>query len=118
MIAMKTAVLDSGFAGSTQQTTPLVLEPARKTHRAVLSSEALAKEETREARAGERGKARKPKRVVVPFFVPESGLEAPDQRIKVPKPGVWGWAELGFVTVLIASALVLISLSMAAAGNL
>ena len=108
MIAMKTAVLDSGFAGSTQQTIPLVLEPARKTHRAV----------TREARAGESGKARKPKRVVVPFFVPESGLEGPDQRIKVPKPGAWGWAELGFVTVLLASALVLISLSMAAAGTL
>lgn len=106
MTAMKTAVLDSGFAGSTQQTIPLVLEPARRTHRAV----------TRDAR--ETGKARKPKRVVVPFFVPESGLEAPDARIQVPKPGVWGWAELGFVTVLLASALVLISLSMSAAGNL
>jgi hypothetical protein len=106
--AMKTAVLDNGFAGSTQQTIPLVLEPARRTHRAL----------TREARAGESGKARKPKRVVVPFFVPESGLEAPDARIQVPKPGVWGWAEIGFVTVLLASALVLISLSMAAAGNL
>jgi hypothetical protein len=106
--AMKTAVLDKGFAGSTQQTIPLVLEPARRTHRAL----------TREARAGESGKARKPKRVVVPFFVPESGLEAPDARIQVPKPGVWGWAELGFVTVLLASAFALISLSVAAAGNL
>ena len=105
---MNTAVLDSGFAGSSQQTIPLVLEPARKTRRAV----------TREARAGESGKARKPKRVVVPFSVPESGLEAPDERIQVPKPGVWGWAELGFVTVLLASAFVLISLSLAAAGNL
>ena len=101
MTAMKTAVLDSGFAGSSQRTIPLVLEPARKTHRAV-----------------ESGKARKPKRVVVPFFVPESGLEAPDARIQVPKPGVWGWAELGFVTVLLASAFVVISLSVAAAGNL
>ena len=105
---MKTAVLDSGFAGSTQQAIPLALEPARKTHRAV----------TRDARVGESGKARKPKRVVVPFFVPESGLEAPDARIQVPKPGVWGWAELGFVTVLLASAFALISLSVAAAGNL
>jgi hypothetical protein len=105
---MNTAVLDSGFAGSSQQTIPLVLEPARKTRRAV----------TREARAGESGKTRKPKRVVVPFSVPESGLEAPDRRIRVPKPGVWGWAELGFVTVLLASAFVLISLSAAAAGNL
>jgi hypothetical protein len=103
---MKTAVLDSGFAGSTQQTIPLVLEPTRRTHRAV----------TRDAR--ETGKTRKPKRIVVPFFVPESGLEAPDARIQVPKPGVWGWAELGIVTVLSASALLLISLSMAAAGNL
>jgi hypothetical protein len=104
--AMKTAVLDSGFAGSPQQTIPLVLEPARRTHRAV----------NRDAR--ETGKARKPKRVVVPFFVPESGLEAPDARIQLPKPGVWGWAELGFVTVLLASAFILISLSVAAAGNL
>ena len=102
MTAMKTAVLDIGFAGSTRQTIPLVLEPARKTRR--------------EARAGESGKARKPKRVVVPFSVP--GLEAPDARIQVPKPGVWGWAELGFVTVLLASAFVLISLSVAAAENL
>jgi hypothetical protein len=115
---MKTAVLDSGFASSTQQTIPLVLEPARRTHRAVLSSIALAKEQAREKRVGESGKARKPKRVVVPFSVPEMGLEAPNARIQVPKPGVWGWAEFGFVTVLLASAFVLISLSMAAAGNL
>jgi hypothetical protein len=106
--AMKTAVLDSGFAGSTQQTIPLVLEPARKTHRAV----------TREARAGESGKARKPKRVVVPFFVPESGLEAPDARIQVPKSVVCERLEFGFMVVLLASAFVLISLSVAAAGNL
>ena len=106
--AMKTAVLDSGFAGSTRQNIPLVLEPARRTARAL----------TRETRAGESGKARKPKRVVVPFFVPESGLEAPDARIQVPKPGVWGWAEVGFVTVLLASASVLTFLSVAAAGNL
>ena len=105
---MKTAVLDSGFAGSTRQTIPLVLEPARKTHRAV----------TREARAGESGKARKPKRVVVPFFVPESGLEAPDARIQVPKSVVWEKLEFGFMVVLLASAFVLISLSVAAAGNL
>jgi hypothetical protein len=105
---MKTAVLDSGFVGSSRQTIPLVLEPARRTHRAV----------TRETRVGESGKARKPKRVVVPFSVPELGLEAPDARIQVPKPGVWGWAELGFVTVLLASAFVLISLSVAAFGNL
>ena len=107
MTAMNTAVLDRGFAGSSQQTIPLVLEPPRKTRPV-----------TGEARAGESGKTRKPKRVVVPFFVPESGLEAPDARIQVPKPGVWGWAELGFVTVLLASAFVLISLSVAAAANL
>jgi hypothetical protein len=98
---MKTAVLDSGFAGPTQQTIPLVLEPARKTHRAVTS-----------------GKARKPKRVVVPFFVPESGLEAPDARMRVPKSVVWERLEFGFVMVLLASAFVLISLSVAAGGNL
>jgi hypothetical protein len=115
---MKTAVLDSGFVGSTRQTAPLVLEPARRTHRAVLSSVASAKAETRETRVGESGKGRKPKRVVVPFSVPELGLEAPDARIQVPKPGVWGWAEIGFVTVLLASAFVLISLSVAASGNL
>ena len=107
MTAMKTAVLDSGFAGLTRQTTPLVLEPARKTRPV-----------TRDARVGESGKARKPKRVVVPFSVPESGLEAPDARIQVPKPGVWGWAELGFVAVLLASAFVMTFLSVAAAGNL
>jgi hypothetical protein len=105
---MKTAVLDSGFAGSTRQTIPLALEPARKTHLAV----------TREARAGESGKARKPKRVVVPFFVPESGLEAADARIQVPKSVVWERLEFGFMVVLLASAAVLISLSVAAAGNL
>jgi hypothetical protein len=105
--AMKTAVLDSGFAGSTRQTIPLVLEPARRTRPV-----------TREARVGESGKARTPKRIVVPFSVPESGLEAPDARIRVPKPGVWEWAELGFVTVLLASAFVLAFLSVAAAGNL
>jgi hypothetical protein len=105
--AMKTAVLDSGFAGSSRQTIPLVLEPARRTRRAV----------TREARAGESKPARIPKRVVVPFSVP-SELEAPDARIRVPKSGVLGWVELGFVMVLFASAFVLIFLSVAAAGNM
>jgi hypothetical protein len=104
---MKTAVLDSGFAGSTRQTIPLVLEPARKTRPV-----------TREARVGESGKARKPKRVVVPFSVPESGLEAADARIQVPKSVVWERLEFGFMVVLLASAAVLISLSVAAAGNL
>jgi hypothetical protein len=91
---MKTAVLvDSGFAGLSQQTIPLILEPARKP-------------------------TRKPKRVVVPFSVSESGLEAPDARIQVQKSGVWGSVELGFVMVLFASAFVLIFLSVAATGNL
>jgi hypothetical protein len=115
---MKTAVLDSGFAGTSQQTIPLVLEPARKTRRAVLSSVALAKEETREARAGESKSARILKRVVVPFSVSQPELEAPDARIQVPKSGVWGWVELGFVMVLFASAFVLTFLSVAAAGNM
>ena len=90
---MKTAVLDSGFAGTSQQTIPLVLEPARKV-------------------------ARKPKRVVVPFSVSRPELEAPDARIEVPKSGVSGWVELGFALVLMASAFTLVFLSVAAAGNM
>lgn len=91
---MKTAVLfDSGFAGLSQQTSPLVLEPARKPTRI-------------------------PKRVVVPFSVSQAELEAPDARIQVPKSGVFGWVELGFVMVLFASAFVLIFLSVASPGNM
>ena len=93
MRAMKTAVLDSGYAGPSQQTIPLVLEPARKPTRI-------------------------PKRVVIPFSVSEPELEAPDARIWIPKSGVLGWVELGFVMVLFASTFVLIFLSVAAAGNM
>ncbi|MBV8097868.1 MAG: hypothetical protein JOZ31_01790 [Verrucomicrobia bacterium] len=90
---MKTAVLDSGFAGSSRQTTPLVLEPARKA-------------------------ARKPKRVVVPFSISKPKWEVPDARIQVPKPVVWERLELGFVTVLLASAGTLIAIAVSAAANL
>jgi hypothetical protein len=90
---MKTAVLDSGFVGSTQQTIPLVLEPARRA-------------------------VRKPKRVVVPFSVSKPKLEVPDARIRVPKLVVWERLEFGFVTVLLASAVALIALAMTAAANL
>jgi hypothetical protein len=91
---MKTAVLvDSGYAGSSRQTIPLVLEPARK-------------------------QARKRKRVVVPFSDSKPRLEASDARIQVPKLVVWAWLELGFVMVLFASAFYLILLSVVAAGNL
>jgi hypothetical protein len=106
---MKTAVLvDSGFAGSSRQTVPLVLEPARKTRRAV----------TREAPAGESGQARKPKPVVVPFSVSKPELEAPNARILVPKPIVSEWVEFGFAMVLLASGFTLILLSVAAAGSI
>ncbi len=106
---MKTAVLvDSGYAGSSRQTIPLVLEPPRKTCRAV----------TREARAGRSGQARKPKRVVVPFSDSKPRLELSDARIPVPKLVIWAWLELGFVMVLFASAFYLILLSVVAAGNL
>ena len=91
---MKTAVLvDSGYAGSSRQTIPLVLEPARK-------------------------KVRKPKQVVVPFSDSKPRLEASDARIQVPKLVVWAWLELGFLMVLFASAFYLILLSVVAAGNL
>jgi hypothetical protein len=101
---MKTAVLDSGFVGSTQQTIPLVLEPARRTRR--------------EVRAGESRQARKPKRVVVPFSVSKPKWEVPDARIQVPKPIVWESLEFGFVTVLLASAVTVIALAVSAAANL
>jgi hypothetical protein len=90
---MKTAVLDSGFAGSTRQTVPLVLEPVRKA-------------------------VRKPKRVVVPFSVSKPKLEVPDARIQVPKLVVWERLEFGFVAVLLASAVALIALAVTAAANL
>jgi hypothetical protein len=90
---MKTAVLDSGFAGSTRQTIPLVLEPARKA-------------------------PRKPKRVVVPFSVSRPKLEVRDARIQVPKLVVWERLELGFMTVLLVSAMTLIALAVTAATNL
>jgi len=99
---MKTAVLDSGFVGSSQQTIPLVLEPARKTTRAV----------TREARAGGSGQARKAKRVVVPFS------EVPDALIRVPKRVIWEGLESGFVMVLFASAFALILFAVTATANL
>jgi hypothetical protein len=90
---MKTAVLDSGFVGSTQQTIPLVLEPARRP-------------------------VRKPKRVVVPFSVSKPKLEVPDARIQVPKLVVWERLEFGFAIVLLASAVTLIALAVTAAANL
>ena len=93
MTTMKTAVLDSGFVGSTQQTIPLVLEPARRP-------------------------ARKPKRVVVPFSVSKPKLEVPDARIQVPKLVVWERLEFGFAIVLLASAVTLIALAVTAAANL
>ena len=93
MTAMKTAVLDSGFVGSTQQTIPLVLEPARKA-------------------------PRKPKRVVVPFSISKPKWEVPDARIQVPKLVVWERLEFGFATVLLASAVTLIALAVSAAANL
>ena len=91
--AMKTAVLDSGFVGSPQQTVPLVHEPVRKA-------------------------VRKPKRVVVPFSVAKPKLEVPDARIQVPKLVVWERLEFGFVAVLLASAVALIALAVTAAANL
>ena len=93
MTAMKTAVLDSGFAGSTRQTIPLVLEPARKA-------------------------ARKPKRVVVPFSVSKPKWEVPDARMQVQKPIVWERLEFGLVTVLLASAATLIVLAVTAGATL
>ena len=108
MRAMKTAVLDNGFAGSSRQNIPLVLEPARKTRRAV----------TREALAGGSRAARIPKRVVVPFSISQPELEAPDARIRVPESAVLGWVEFGFAMVLFVSAFVLVFLSVAAAGNM
>lgn len=91
---MKTAVLvDSGRAGWSQPSLPLVLEPVRKP-------------------------ARKPKRIVVPFSGSRPEVEAPDARMEVPKPRVWAWLELGFVVVLIASASALVCLSVAAAGTM
>ena len=93
MTTMKTAVLDSGFVGSTQQIIPLVLEPARRP-------------------------ARKPKRVVVPFSVSKPKLEVPDARIQVPKLVVWERLEFGFAIVLLASAVTLIALAVTAAANL
>ena len=93
MIAMKTAVLDSGFAGPTRQTFPLVLEPARKA-------------------------PRKPKRVVVPFSVSKPRLEVPDARIQIPKLVVWERLEFGLVIVLLASAATLVALAVTAAANL
>ena len=89
MTAMKTAVLDSGFAGASRQTIPLVLAPARK-----------------------------PRRIVVPFSLSKPELEAPDARIQVLKPIVSEWVEFGFAMVLLASAFSLILLSVAAAGNM
>jgi len=91
--AMKTAVLDSGFAGSTRQTIPLVLEPARKA-------------------------PRKPKRVVVPFSVSKPRLEVPDARIQIPKLVVWERLEFGLMTVLLASAVTLIALAVTAGATL
>ena len=93
MTVMKTAVLDSGFVGSTHQTIPLVLEPARRP-------------------------VRKPKRVVVPFSVSKPKWEVPDGRIQVPKLVVWERLEFGFLTVLLASAVTLIVLAVTAAANL
>jgi hypothetical protein len=90
---MKTAVLDSGFVGSTRQTIPLVLEPARKA-------------------------SRKPKRVVVPFSVSKPKLEVSDARIQVPKLAIWERLEFGFAIVLLSSAVTLIALAVAAAANL
>jgi hypothetical protein len=90
---MKTAVLDSGFVGSTQQTIPLVLEPARRP-------------------------ARKPKRVVVPFSVSKPKWEVPDARMQVPKLVLWERLEFGFAAVLLASAVALIALAVTAAANL
>jgi hypothetical protein len=90
---MKTAVLDSGFVGSTRKTIPLVLEPARKV-------------------------ARKPKRVVVPFSVSKPKWEVPDARMQIAKPVVWERLEFGFATVLLASAVTLIAIAVSAAVNL
>ena len=108
MRAMNTAVLDSGFAGSSQHTIPLIPEPARKIHRPG----------TPETRAGESGPVRKPKRVVVPFSVSRRKLEVPDARIQVPKLVVWERLEFGFAAVLLTSAVILIALAVTAAANL
>jgi hypothetical protein len=109
LTAMKTAVLvNSGYAGSCQQTIPLVLQPARKGRLTA----------TRDTRAGASRQAPKPKRVVVPFYGSKPLLEAADGRIYVPKPVLWESLELGFVMVLLSSAFALISLSVAAGGNL
>jgi hypothetical protein len=97
-----------GYAGSRQQTIPLVFEPARNARRSA----------TRDARAGASRPAPKPKRVVVPFSGSKPALEAADARIHVPKPVFWELLELGFVMVLLSSVFALICLSVTAAGNL
>jgi hypothetical protein len=106
---MKTAVLvDNGYAGSSRQTIPLLREPARKDPCTA----------SRKSRAGAIRQAPKPKRVVVPFYGSKPRLEAVDGRIHVPKLVFWESLEVGFVMVLLSSAFALISLSVAATGNL
>lgn len=98
MTAMKMAVLDSGFAGSSQPTIPLVLEPPRKQVRPK--------------------QARKPKRVVVPFSVskPQAGILG--VRIDPPKMIASEYLEFAFVMVLLTSTFVLVFLSLVAASKI
>jgi hypothetical protein len=103
---MKTAVLVE--SGSCQQSIPLVLEPASWARRTG----------TRDGRAGANKQAPKPKRVVVPFYGSKPRLEVEDARIQVPKIVFWESLEFGFVMVLLSSAFILISLSVAAVWNL
>jgi hypothetical protein len=106
---MKTAVLvDSGFAGSSQQSIPFVLEPAPRGRRAV----------TREARTGDGSQFPKPKRVVVPFSDARPRLEVPGGIICVPKFLIRELLEMGCLMMLLSSAFALIYLSLVAAGNL
>jgi hypothetical protein len=95
---MKMAVLDSGFAGSSQPNIPLVLEPARKQVRPK--------------------QARKPKRVVVPFSVSKPQAAISGVRINPPKMIASEYLEFAFVAVLLTSTFVLVFLSMVAASKI
>ncbi|MBV8812992.1 MAG: hypothetical protein JO271_00760 [Verrucomicrobia bacterium] len=91
---MNTAiVIGSSYPGSSERTASLPFQPAFKENR-------------------------KSEPAIVPFSVSKAQAEAPGARLRISKPAVWEWLELGFVFVVGSSVLASVLLALIAAAKM
>jgi hypothetical protein len=91
---MNTAiVIGSSYPGSSERTASLLFQPTFKENR-------------------------KSDAAIVPFSVSKAHAERLGARLRISKPAVWEWLELGFVFVLGSSVLASVLLALIAAAKM